>query len=205
MLPTCATVDSRWPPPRLHPPSARSVRLSSATPRRLVSQHVGSAAGHRQKEAPSHQPAAQQKRLRVAPLQSAPETKAAPVRSPRAAAWCRAAPRRALQRQRQASYISRGSGVLALLQGGGLVHAPQPAAAGPARAAAGAKAQRCALREQRQRRTHKARRKASAVCPRCSRVAPRGYAPQQPAASGSRPLRSGPGDAQRTRQRRMRR
>ena len=116
MLPTCATVDSRWPPPRLHPPSARSARLSSATPRRLVSQHVGSAAGHRQKEAPSHHQLHSRnvQTSSGAPLQSATEMKAAPVRSPRAAAWCRAVPRRALQRQRQASYVSRGSGTLAL-------------------------------------------------------------------------------------------
>ena len=96
-------------------PSARSGRLGWATPRRLVSQHVGS----------SHHQLHSQKRLRVARLQSATETKAAPVRSPRAAAWCRAAPRRPLQRQRQASYVSRGSGALALLQAARRGHAPQ--------------------------------------------------------------------------------
>ena len=88
----------------------------------------------------------------VTPRPPATETKAGPVRSPRAAAWCgrlraarcrqQAAPCRLGQPWRR----SAGS------KAARLGHAPQPAVTGPARAAAGAKAQRCALREQRRTR-----------------------------------------------------
>ena len=131
-------------------PSARSGRLGWATPRRLVSQHVGS----------SHHQLHSQKRLRVARLQSATETKAAPVRSPRAAAWCRAAPRHALQWQRQASYVSRGGGALALLQGGAT--RPRASASGSRPRARGGRREGAALRAARAAAAPYAQGKASA-------------------------------------------
>ena len=70
----------------------------------------------------------------VTPRLPATETNAGPVRSPRAAAWCRR-----LRAARCSSSAVHARSVVAaarwaLLEGGGLVHAPQPAAAGPGRA-----------------------------------------------------------------------
>ena len=89
----------------------------------------------------------------VTPRPPATETKAGPACSPCAAAWCRR-----LRAARCSGSAVHARSVMAparwaLLEGGGLVHAPPPAAAGPACTAEGAKVQRAALREQRQCRT----------------------------------------------------